>query len=267
MQQENSRLIAKGGGGASKDIEMLPYSSTGNDGSFAEDAPAEDHTKAIVLGGVDGVLASSAVVFGAIGAGYEWSVVVVLGVAIIFTGAFTLGADECLSSKAHNQFVQAEKRKGQWEFKHDRAGKIKEMMKIFEMKGVDHADAEIIINKMAKHENFFISLMVTEGLGLQLPEDDDSSLILEAFVMFCSFLVFGCVPLAVIYMGHGQMSGENLCMAAGTCIGTLLFLLGAAKGSFSSASWLFCAVESLLFGLSCAVISYTVGSSIASYIH
>ena len=90
-----------------------------------------------------------------------------LGVAIIFTGAFTLGTDECLSSKAHNQFVQAEKRKGQWEFKHDRAGKIKEMVKIFEMKGVDHADAEIIINKMAKHENFFISLMVTEGLGLQ----------------------------------------------------------------------------------------------------
>ena len=293
QQQESSRLIVRGessssGSGSGKnsgndncynnnssDIEMMPYSNGNDDdnkqsGNMMSDgnqsSTAEDHTKFIVLGGLDGLLAAISIIFGATGAGYDWSVVVVLGAAIIFAGAFAIGIDEYLSCKAHHEFVQAERRRGKWEFKHDKAGRIEEMIQIFEMKGMNHDDAVSVVNKMAKYENFFISLMVTEGLGLQSPEDDDDNLVLEAFILFCSYVGFGCLPLLVLYAGHEQMSSENLCTSAGICVSVVLFLLGSAKGSFSSASWLYCATESLIFGLSCAVISYTVGVYLSSYI-
>ena len=262
-QQENLRLIARGDN--SRDVEMMPYSGNEDD-TMSDDQHSEDHTKFIVLGGLDGVLAAISIVFGATGAGYEWSVVVVLGTAIIFAGAFAIGVDEYLSCKAHKEFVQAERRRGQWEFKHDKAGRIKEMVKIFEMKGMNREDATSVVNKMAQHEAFFISLMVTEGLGLQPPEEEDGNLVVEAFILFCSYVGFGCLPLVVLYAGHDQMSGDNLYTSAGICMGVLLFVLGSAKGSFSSSSWLYFAMESLIFGLSCAIISYTVGIYIASYV-
>jgi hypothetical protein len=89
-------------------------------------------------------------VCGAAGAGFDWEVTVVLGFSVISAGAFAVGIDEFLSCRAHKEFVQAEKRRGQWEFKHDRSGRIKEMVKLFELKGMSRPDAEICVTKMAQ---------------------------------------------------------------------------------------------------------------------
>ena len=108
--------------------------------------------------------------------------------------------------------------------------------------------------------------MVTEGLGLQPPDDDDFNLLTEGFILFCSYIGFGCLPLIVLYIGHEYLSSDDLFKSAVMFMGAILFLLGSAKGNFSSASWIYCAMESLLFGIACAVISYTVGGVISSYV-
>jgi DNA damage-binding protein 1 len=52
--------------------------------------------------------------------------VLVLGFSSIVANAISVGAGEYLSSKAHREFVQAEKRRELWEFKNYRADEIKE---------------------------------------------------------------------------------------------------------------------------------------------
>ena len=51
------------------------------------------------------------------GASLSWRVVVVLGVASVLANSISTGVSEYLSSKAHRAFIQAEKRRGLWEFK------------------------------------------------------------------------------------------------------------------------------------------------------
>jgi vacuolar iron transporter family protein len=104
--------------------------------------------------------------------------------------------------------------------------------------------------------------MVTEGLGLQPPDDDDFSLITEAIVMFLSYGGFGSIPLIVYYLGHSSMSVNHCFGTAAIATGLTLCILGSSKSSFSSSPWYYCATESVLFGVFCAVISYTVGSSL-----
>eukprot|EP00978_Attheya_sp_CCMP212_P040752 scaffold225773_cov24-Attheya_sp.AAC.1 len=51
-------------------------------------------------------------------------------------------------------------------------GEIREMIDIFISKGMSPPDAESVITTMAKYQDFFVDMMMTEELGLQVPDDD-----------------------------------------------------------------------------------------------
>lgn len=92
----------------------------------------------------------------------------ILGFANVVANALTMGVGEYLSSRAHKEYVEAETRRELYEFKRDKLGEIKEMVNIFEAKGMNRLDAELVVKKMAQYEGFFINLMITEELGLQV---------------------------------------------------------------------------------------------------
>lgn len=126
-----------------------------------------------------------------------------------------------------------EKRREQWEYKHYKEGEIKEMVVLFHQRGMGKEDAELVVRKMAEYEDFFIDLMVTEELGLSLPDEDEASLLKDAFAMFISFLLFGTFPLLPFFLGpFDVMELDNLICVAFICTGVALFLLGAFKSSF-----------------------------------
>jgi DNA damage-binding protein 1 len=53
-----------------------------------------------------------------------WTVVVLLGLSTLVANALSMGIGEYLSSKAHREFVLAEKRRALWEFKHYRNNEV-----------------------------------------------------------------------------------------------------------------------------------------------
>jgi len=100
---------------------------------------AGDYVKAMIFGGLDGILTSFAIVAGAagkqcrcskyrmnsansIGVYIIWSpggnlglrIVLVLGFSNIFADAFSMGMGEFLSTKAHNEFVLGEREREEW---------------------------------------------------------------------------------------------------------------------------------------------------------
>jgi DNA damage-binding protein 1 len=201
---------------------------------LTEESPINDYSKSIVFGGTDGVITSFSVISATIGAGYTYQTVFVIGFSVIISGSIALGINEFLSSKAHKEFVQAEKRRGQWEFKHDRANQVKDMVKLFEYRGMSKPDAETVVNKMAQYEGFFVNQMVTEELGLQPPEDDDFTLLVDAFVMIFSYALLGSIPILIflspLYLP--SLSTRDLFTTSAVLTGLILYILGSVKSTF-----------------------------------
>ncbi len=163
----------------------------------------------------------------------SWKVVLILGFSNIIADALAMGVGEYLSSKAHKDFVVAEKRREQWEFRNNKEGEINEMIDIFTKRGMDRTDADLVIRKMAQYETFFINLMISEELGLHPPEENDSILILDAFIMFISFSGFGSIPILAYLLGPlNNFSDHYLYIISCIITGLSLFLLGCVKSTF-----------------------------------
>lgn len=273
---ENSRLVSEGvGTDYGKDIRNAFASGDQQASRLLHDARAGqrheeshsdsgDYLKAMVFGGLDGILTSFAIVAGAAGGQLSVAVVLVLGFSNIFADALSMGVGEYLSSKAHNEYVLAEKRREEWELKNHREGEILEMVEIFEERGMSRQDAEDVIGKMAKYDDFFINLMMNEELGLQVPTGDDDT-IKEGFVMFVSFAFFGAMPLLgyiIVPVMVPGASQHTLFSVACLVTAATLFTMGAIKSQFGTRSWYTSGFEMLILGGSCAVLAFEIGKGV-----
>ena len=115
--------------------------------------------KPIIFGGLDGILTSFAIVAGATGGTLSPSVVLILGFSNIFADALSMGVGEFLSSKAENEWILSERRREQWEVENYPEGEIREMVDIYESRGMERADAQLVIATMSKYKDFFIDVM------------------------------------------------------------------------------------------------------------
>lgn len=124
------------------------------------------------------------------------------------------------------------------------------MVELYESKGVQRADAELIINTMAKspmrvchparwhlydsdvcrYKEFFVEHMMVTELGV-MPPDPDESPAAKGICTFLAFMVFGAVPLLVLGVLRFATSDHNTVLLI-ACIATAitLFLLGIIKG-------------------------------------
>jgi DNA damage-binding protein 1 len=126
----------------------------------------------MIFGGLDGILTSFAIVAGAAGGNLSSSVVLILGFSNIFADALSMGVGEFLSSKAENEWIMSERRREEWELENFPEGEIKEMVEIYESRGMSKEDAELVIITMAKYKDFFVDVMMTQELELQVPDAD-----------------------------------------------------------------------------------------------
>lgn len=222
--------------------------------------------KPMIFGGLDGILTSFAIVSGATGGNLDVSVVLVLGFSNIFADALAMGVGEFLSSKAESEWILTERKREMWEVENYIEGEIKEMVEIYENKGMSIKDAEVVVNTMAKYKDLFVDVMMAEELELTLPEDNyKMESFREGVIMFSSFAFFGSLPLLgylLIPTYYPSSSREVLFTSACIVTGVVLFTLGSIKSMFSSAHWLISGTETLFLGGSCATIAYVVAHSL-----
>lgn len=219
--------------------------------------------KPIIFGGLDGILTSFAIVAGAAGGGLSPEVVLVLGFSNIFADALSMGVGEFLSSKATNEWILSERKREEWEMDNYPEGEIKEMIEIFEGKGMSTEDATIVIQTMSKYKDFFVDVMMQQELELQVPEADHvQESMREGVFMFLSFATFGAMPLlgyVIIPILFPDLGPEILFKAACIVTGLVLFFLGSVKSNFANANWFYSGCETLLLGGTCATVAFTVG--------
>jgi len=254
-----------------KDMEASRnYHDTKHDVSQEMHQTEGGFLKPLIFGGLDGILTSFAIVAGAAGGNMAIPVVLVLGFSNIFADALAMGVGEFLSSKAENEWILSERRRENWEMENYPEGEIREMIDIYQSRGMSREDATKVIETMAKYQDFFVDIMMAEELQLQVPEDDHKvESMKEGVVMFCSFATFGSLPLLgyVIFPAlFPDLDADSLFATACIITGLVLFGMGCVKSIFSAANWFICGLETFLLGGACATVSYTVAQFVDSLI-
>lgn len=115
-------------------------------------------------------------------------------------------------------------------------GEIQEMIDIYESRGMDRADATIVVKTMSKYKDFFVDVMMAEELALQVPKEDHTLVSFkEGLVMFLSFATFGTFPLVgyvIIAVAFPNLGHEVLFRCACVLTGAVLFIMGCVKSIF-----------------------------------
>lgn len=218
-----------------------------------------DKLKSIVYGGLDGIITTFAVVSGATGGGFGIEVILVLGFSNMFADGLSMGVGDALSTKAENAAILKERAREKWELENYKEGEIKEMVEIYEEKGMSRQDAEIVVRTMAKYEDFFVDQMMVDELGMTVPDEDDNPW-WDGLVTFCSFVFFGVFPLLAYACTVGSNLEERTLFGI-SCGLTLfmLFVLGALKSFFTAQSWWIGGCEIMIFGGITAFVSFLIG--------
>lgn len=215
--------------------------------------------KSVVYGGLDGIITTFAVVAGSVGAGLSREVLLILGFSSLIADAFSMGMGDALSTKAEHQYIQNERDREEWEFDNDREGEEKEMVELYQERGMDEEDARLVITKMAKYKQFFIDVMMMEELGLVIPGENDSPW-KDGLVTFLSFIFFGIFPLLSYLIAHSVDDDPNRLFGYSCGVtGCMLFTLGVLKSRVCAVSWYASGTEVFVLGSFTACISYLVG--------
>eukprot|EP00049_Salpingoeca_infusionum_P023218 m.10982 g.10982 ORF g.10982 m.10982 type:complete len:380 (-) comp5644_c0_seq1:182-1321(-) len=222
------------------------------------------YVKAMVFGGMDGIITTFAVVASVTGANLPVGVVIIMGIANLVADGLSMGVGEYTSGLSELQYAHAERQRESWEFDNYPQGEVDEMVEIYKNRGFEEDEAKTILSLMAKHPDFFIDHMMVQELGL-MPPDEDESPLKQGLVMFCSFAAFGLVPLlafialSTVNFGEGKDAGKILFGIACGMTALALFTLGAIKSKFSTESWWWSGTTVLFNGGVAAAAAYLIG--------
>lgn len=117
-----------------------------------------------------------------------------------------MGMGEYLSAKSEHDYIAAERNREEWEFDNYPEGEVKEMIDLYKERGFSEEDATQIMGLLKKNRQFFIDHMMVQELGLMIPDESESPL-KQGLVMFCSFFIFGLIPLLCTSVCKKGVSG------------------------------------------------------------
>jgi VIT1/CCC1 family predicted Fe2+/Mn2+ transporter len=250
------------------DLKAIEMSKQAHDSTHGAEQHRKggDYVKSIIYGGLDGIITTFAVVAAVAGSGMEVSVVIVMGFANLFADGLSMGFGDFLSSQAEDAFARNEMKREAWEVKNHLEGEKKEMIELYESKGLSKEDSTAIVDIISKDPKIFVDIMMVEELGIMPPDDDTSGAWKNGAVTFCSFCIFGCVPLlayVIVAAAIGkEESGKNKDALFGASIGlTVVALagLGAVKGGLTGEPKWKAALLTMVNGSAAAAVSYIVG--------
>lgn len=231
-------------------------------GSEAHRTEQGQYVKSVILGGLDGIITTFAIVAGVQGANMSVETVLVLGFANLIADGISMGVGDYLSEKGEHEYIHGERKREQWEFDNYPQGEKQEMIELYQQKGFSQDDATSIIDIMARNPKFFVDHMMVEELGLMTPDGDENPA-KNGFVTFLSFLAFGIVPL----IGYIVMASAGLDDWAFlvSCILTVLTLLGLGvfKARISGVKASRSALEVLGNGVAAAGASFLIAFALS----
>jgi VIT1/CCC1 family predicted Fe2+/Mn2+ transporter len=216
----------------------------------------QDYLGEIVYGGIDGCVTTFAVVAGAVGAGLNSSVIIILGFANLLADGFAMSVGAYLSTKSEKANYDKHKQLEYWEVDHLPDVERQEVKEIYQKKGFEGELLEQVVDVLTSDKDRWVDVMMKEELEMAEEKRSPFKIGLATYV---SFIVVGLIPLAiyVVDMINGWPDRLFLWSCLFTSLGFVF--IGFLKSYVTESNKLKSVAETLVLGAIAAGVAYFVG--------
>jgi VIT1/CCC1 family predicted Fe2+/Mn2+ transporter len=216
----------------------------------------EDYLGEFVYGGIDGCVTTFAVVAGAVGAGLDSSIIIILGFANLLADGFAMSIGAYLSSKSERDNYEKHKQVEYWEVDNLPEVEREEIREIYAAKGFDGALLEQIVDGITADKDRWVDVMMKEELEMQ---KDERSPILIGALTYASFLLVGIIPLLIYVWDYVGTVRGSLFIWSSLLTGMGFLIIGVLKSKVTQTGLFRGVFETLALGAIAALVSYYVG--------
>ena len=217
-----------------------------------------------ILGAVDGVITTFAIVSGAAGAGFDNSIALILGVSNVFADGLSMAASNFLKARSDREHVQRFRKIEAHHIEYVPDAEVEEVRQIYYRKGFRGELLEEIVSVICADKERWIDTMITEEWGLPLSQTNPKTV---ALVTFTAFVIAGCIPLIPLVFFFSYPVEETFLISVISTI-CCFFGIGWIRGLFAvNDSPLKTALETVLIGGSAAGIAYGLGYILHEWLH
>lgn len=209
-----------------------------------------------VYGGIDGSVTTFAVVAGAVGAGLESAIIIILGFANLLADGFAMSVGAYLSSKSEKDNYRKHRGAEYWEVDNLPERERDEVREIYAAKGFKGELLEQVVDVITADRDRWVDVMMKEELEMV---QEKKSPIMMGLITYLSFLMIGLVPLLVYVWDYAF--GFTGSLFVWSCILTSVgfITIGFLKTYVTGTSILKGIAETLILGALAASVAYFVG--------
>ncbi len=216
----------------------------------------QNYLAEFVYGGIDGSITTFAVVAGAVGAGLENAIIIILGFANLFADGFSMSIGAYMSAKSEKQNFNKQKAIEYWEVENMPETEREEIRDIYKEKGFEEPLLSQVVEVITKDKDRWVGVMMKDELGLI---EDDKSPFQTGLYTFISFLVVGLIPLLVFVADYININISQKFLWASVLTGIGFIIIGFLKSKVTNNSVIKGISETLLLGGLAALVAYFVG--------
>jgi vacuolar iron transporter family protein len=207
------------------------------------------------LGLADGLVTNLAFLSGLAGSAASIGLIRFAGAAAVIAGAVSMFFAGVLAGRSERDLFQADVRRESTEIEVEPDEEKRELQNFYEVKGLTHAEAEMVVDKIAADKKKFLEdLMIHE---LHVSEATLENPYKSGVVIGGSFLAGALMPLGPYLF----LANRNDAVIVSLIVAfTFLFLVGGWKGRIVGRRFWKSGVETLIVGVAASGILYFIGS-------
>jgi VIT1/CCC1 family predicted Fe2+/Mn2+ transporter len=207
-----------------------------------------------VLGAVDGIVTTFAVVAGSAGGQLSTNVVIILGLANEIADGFSMAVSNYLSTRSRWEEVAQARKDESWQIDRYPQGEYREVREIFARKGFHGATLNRIVEIITQNRDVWIDTMLADELNLRRVAAGPWR---AAVVTFIAFVVFGFIPLIPFFVP--VFPAEHLFLTSAGLSAAAFVILGVGKGLTLHRPPVRSGLQTLVVGGIAAALAYGVG--------
>lgn len=223
----------------------------------------EKYLGEFVYGGIDGCVTTFAVVAGAVGAGLDSAIIIILGFANLLADGFAMSVGAYLSTKSEKDNYQKHRQIECWEVENVPDAEREEIREIYRAKGFKGELLEQVVEVITSDKDRWVDEMMKDELEMM---EEDKSPIWMGAITYISFLSIGLIPLLIYVLDYLKPINTNLFFVASVLTASGFTLIGWLKAYVNQTSAWRGVLETLLLGGIAASVAYFVGDLLESWI-
>ncbi|SHN32157.1 Predicted Fe2+/Mn2+ transporter, VIT1/CCC1 family [Cyclobacterium lianum] len=223
----------------------------------------QEYLREFVYGGIDGAVTTFAVVAGAVGAGLDPLIIIILGFANLFADGLSMSIGAYLSSKSEKENYRKHKRIEYWEVEHLPGKEREEIEEIYRQKGFEGDLLQQVVDVIVSDKDRWVNEMMKDELNMM---EESKSPFKIGLATLISFIIVGFIPLTVYVWDYFYPASFDVFFWTCLLTGVAFLVVGTLKSWANQTGILKSLLETLSLGLVAALVAYYVGDFLEAFL-